>query len=260
MDNFIKSISAFILSIVIAINAFGNFIGIGDIIPTDPETTVTTTVAENTMPQTKEEIVEYFNTAVNNAKTNSKSITSNYMKHAVAGEITGIPSALSSISQSLITDYMGEDDSKHNVTWTSAADKNAFFPVECETYASKLTAADVKEAKIVEKDGKWVIRLTTVADARSSGHAHGNCHAGKAFNVVLPGVVDSYIPGIARAMFSIGEISTAYPSSTVQITVDPETGNVANANYMLYWTLYIPLNGNEAVLPFSTENDYTINW
>ncbi len=220
----------------------------------------TTTEAANAMPEGKEAIVEYYNTAINNAKKNSKSIHSNYMKHAVAGEITGIPSALDSIGQSLIKDNMGEDDSKKNVTWTSAEDKNAYFPVEGETYASKLTAADVKDAKITEKDGKYIIRITTVADPRSEGYSHSNGHAPKAFNAVLPGIIDGYIPGIAKSLFSVGTVATAYPSSTVQVTVDPATGNVTHANYMLYWTLYIPLSGEDVVLPFSTENDYTINW
>ncbi len=212
------------------------------------------------MPESKEEIIEYYNTAINNAKKNSKSIHSNYMEHAVAGEITGIPKALDSVGQSLIKDNMGEDESKKNVTWSTAADKNAYFPVEGETYASKLTAADVKDAKIVEKDGKWIIRITTVADPRSEGYSHSNGHAPKAFNAVLPGIIDGYIPGIAKSLFSVGTVATAYPSSTVQVTVDPATGNVTHANYMLYWTLYIPLSGEDVVLPFSTENDYTINW
>ena len=219
-----------------------------------------TTEAANAMPEGKEAIVAYYNTAINNAKSKSKSIHSNYMKHAVAGEITGIPSALDSIGQSLIKDNMGEDDSKKNVTWTSAEDKNAFFPVEGETYASKLTAADVKDAKIVEKDGKWVIRITTKDDPRSEGYSHGKGHAPKAFNAVLPGIIDGYIPGVVKSMFSVGTVATAYPSSTVQVTVDPATGNVLDAHYMLYWTLYIPLGDTDVVLPFSTENDYTINW
>ena len=223
-------------------------------------TAAETTAAANAMPQSKEEIVAYYNTAINNAKSKSKSITSNYMKHAVAGEITGIPSALDSIGQSLIKDNMGEDDSKKNVTWTSAADKNAYFPVETETYASKLTAADVKDAKITEKDGKYIIRITTKDDARSENHKHGSGHAPKAFNVVLPGIIDDYIPGVVKSMFSVGTVSTAYPASTVQVTVDAATGNVLTANYMMYWTLYIPLGDTDVVLPFSTENDYTINW
>ena len=224
------------------------------------ETTAAATEAANAMPQGKEEIVAYYNTAINNAKKSSKSIHSNYMKHAVAGEITGIPSALDSIGQSLIKDNMGEDDSKKNVTWTTAEDKNAFFPVEGETYASKLTAADVKDAKIVEKNGKYIIRITTVADPRAEGYSHSNGHAPKAFNAVLPGIIDGYIPGVVKSMFSVGTVATAYPSSTVQVTVDAKTGNVEAANYMLYWTLYIPLSGEDVVLPFSTENDYTINW
>ena len=223
-------------------------------------TAAETTEAAKAAPQTKAEIVEYYNTAINSAKKNSKSIHSNYMKHAVAGEITGIPKALDSIGQSLIKDNMGEDDSKKNVTWTSAEDKNAFFPVENETWASKLTADDVKEAKLVEKDGKYIIRITTKDDPRSESYKHGSGHAPKAFNVVLPGIIDGYIPGVVKSMFSVGTVATAYPASTVQVTVDAATGNVLSANYMMYWTLYIPLSGTDVVLPFSTENDYTINW
>ena len=231
--------------------------------PVEGETAATeaTTEAANAMPQTTEEIVAYFNTAINNAKSNSKSIKSNYMIHSVYTEkISGLPKALESVGKSLIEDNMGEDDTKKNVTWTSAADKNAYFPVEGETYASKLTAADVKDAKIVEKDGKWVIRITTKDDPRSEGYAHGKGHAPKAFNAVLPGLIDGYIPGIAKTLFSVGTVATGYPSSTVQVEIDPATGNVTHANYKLNWTLYIPLDGTDVVLPFATENDYTINW
>ena len=227
---------------------------------TAADTTAAITKAANAMPQGTEAIVKYFNTAINNAKTNSKSIHSNYMKHAVAGEITGIPSALDSIGQSLIKDNMGEDDSKKNVTWTTAADKNAYFPVENETWASKLTAADVKSATITENNGKYTITITTKDDPRSEGYTHGSGHAPKAFNVVLPGIIDGYIPGIVKSMFSVGTVATAYPSSTVKVTVDAATGKVLTANYMMYWTLFIPLGDTDVVLPFSTENDYTINW
>lgn len=254
---FCKSLSAIILAFVVFINSIGNFIGVGDIIPTEPEET---TVVETTGIGGEIEIVDYFNNVINNAKSNSKSITSNYMKHNVAGEITGVPAALSSIGQALIKDNMGEDDSKKNVTWISQADKDAFFPVEGETWASKLTAEDVKEATLTEKDGKWIIKIKTKDDPRSDAHKHGEGHAPKAFNVVLPGIVDQYIPGIVKSMFSVGAVATAYPSSTVTITVDPSTGNVINANYLMYWTMYIPMNGSDVVLPFLTESDYTINW
>lgn len=286
MDNIIKCLSAFVLSIIVFINCFGNFIGIGDIIPTEPETTVvettvsevttaapTTAVSEPTTadgnveitekPETKEEIVAYFNAVINNAKSNSKSITSNYTKHAVAGDITGIPSVIDKFfggTDNFVADFMGEDDSKTNVTWTTDADKKAYFPVEGEEYASVLSAEDVKNATIVEKDGKYIIRITTVADARSSDVAHGKGHAPKAFNAVFPATAEDYIPSIVKSLFTVGAVATAYPSSTVTVTVDSATGNVTHADYVLYWTLYIPLDGNDAVLPFSTESNYTVNW
>lgn len=221
------------------------------------------TTAANAMPQGKEAIVNYFNTAINSAKKDSKSIKSNYMVHAVAGEVTGVPSLIDTLlggTGKFISGFMGPDDSKANVTWTSAADKNAFFPVEGETWASKLTAADVKDAKIVEKDGKWLIRVTTLADEKASNVQHGKGHNPKAFNVVLPAVVDENIPGVVAKAFSIGTTEMNYPSSTITITVDPATGHVTHANYMMYWTINIHLGDDIVVLPFSTENDYEINW
>ena len=222
-----------------------------------------TTEAASKMPQGKEEIVAYFNTAINSAKKDSKSITSNYMKHAVAGEVTGVPSAIDKVlggTGNFISGYMGEDESKHNVTWTTAADKNTNFPVENETWASKLTAADVKDAQIKESNGKYMIRITTVADGKSADVKHGQGHAPKAFNVVMPEVVSNNIPGAVAKLFKIGTITMNYPSSTVTVTVDAATGKVLTANYLLYWTINIPLGDGVVVLPFSTENDYVINW
>lgn len=256
-DNIIKSFSAIILAFVVFINSIGNFIGIGDIIPTQPEETTETM---EVLSWEKEDIVEYFNTAINDAKSESKSITSNYMKHDVAGDITGLPASISLIGQSLIKDNMGEDEKMKNVTWTSTSDKNTYFPVEGETWASKLTVDDVKSATIHESNGKYIITVTTKDDSRSENHKHGVGHAPKAFNVVLPAVVTENIPPVAMTTTGIGAVSTAYPASTIKVTVDSETGNVINANYLLYWTMYIPMNGKDVVLPFSTESDYTINW
>lgn len=69
MENIIKSISAFILAIIVAINAFGSFIGIGDIIPTEPATTVieTTVPEESTTALDEAAVAEFI--AFYNAET-----------------------------------------------------------------------------------------------------------------------------------------------------------------------------------------------
>lgn len=217
----------------------------------------------NLLPVTTEEIVAYFNNAINAAKSDSKSITSNYMRHDVVGEITGVPSAIDRVlggTTEFVSGYMGEDDSKKNVTWSSDDDKNAYFPVEGETWASKLTADDVKEAQFVESDGMYLIRIKTKDDAAKADVSHGSGHAPKAFNVVLPSIIGDYIPGAVATLFSIGTVTMEYPSCQVTVKIDPATGNVVSAEYIMYWTLRIPLGDNTVVLPFSTTNDYTINW
>lgn len=208
----------------------------------------------------KEEIIDYYNKAANSAKSDSKSIHSNYMRHSVVGEMLNIPRALDSVGQKLIRDNMGEDKSKTNVTWVTAADKNKYFPVENESYASKLAPADVKSADIKEVNGKYVITIVTVDDPRNEGYSHSIGHAPKAFNAVLPSIIDAYIPGLAKSLFKVGTVALAYPSSTVVATVDPDSGHMEKANYKLYWTLYIPLSGTDVTLPFMTENDYVVNW
>ena len=228
----------------------------------------TTTVAgeETTAaaaPATTEEIVAYFNTAINSAKKDSKSIHSNFMKHSVAGEITGIPGWLEFLipgsPEKFVGGFMGEDKKKANVTWSSAEDKNAFFPVENETWASKLTADDVMRATCTPSaDGKtYTIKITTKADDKSENVKHGQGHAPKAFNVVLPATISDNIPGF---LSSVGTAAMNYPSSTVVVKVDVATGRVLTANYLLYWTINLPVKDAVVVLPFSTENDYVINW
>lgn len=59
-NSIIKAISAFILSFVVLINSFGNLIGVGDIIPTQPAEEITTVV--NTFDtEAAEEFIAFFN-------------------------------------------------------------------------------------------------------------------------------------------------------------------------------------------------------
>ncbi|MBQ6264049.1 MAG: hypothetical protein IJK60_01205 [Clostridia bacterium] len=223
------------------------------------ETTEEETTEAAKKPETKEEIVEYFNTAVNGVKTNAKSATRNYSKISLAGSTT-LPSALSGILRLLggADKFLGDQlskNSKGSETFTGSQIKNV-YPVENESYASKLTAADVQTATCTEADGKYTITITTVPDGKSANIQHGQGHAPKAFNVVLPGVVNDNIPGVAASM--VGTATMNYPSSKAVIVVDKETGNVLTANYDLYWTINFDKAG--AILPFLTSDSWTIKY
>lgn len=207
-------------------------------------------------PQSKEEIVAYFNTAVNTVKSSAKSGTHNYSKISLAGSTT-LPGILNGVLKLLggADEFLGDQLEKNSKGEQKMSDMSS-FPVENESWGSKLTAADVKSATCTEKDGKYTITITTVADGKSDSVKHGQGHAPKAFNVVLPGIVNDNIPGVATSL--VGTATMNYPSSTAKIVVDAATGHVLTANYDLYWTINFDKAG--AILPFLTSDLYTINW
>lgn len=232
--------------------------------PAAEETTVAaseeeTTEAANAMPEGKAAIVEYFNTAVNGVKTDAKSVKHHYSKISISGQ-TKFPGFIDTAMKLLggadnfINDQLAKQ-SKGEQTYTGETIKEK-FPVETESYASKLTAADVNTAKVVEKDGKYVVTLVLVSDAKSSSVKHGEGHAPKAFNVVLPGVVNDNVPGPVAGLLG-GEAEMNYPECKVIATIDPATGNVVNAEYFINWTINF---GDNIILPFTTHDLYTINW
>ena len=211
------------------------------------------------IPQTKEEIVAAFNTAVNSVKTDAKSVKRSYSKISLNGTpvlpgvVDGILKLLGG-AENFLNDQLSKN-SKGEETYTGNQIK-AVYPVEGESYASKLTAADVKAAKITEKDGKWVITVSTIADSKSDSIQHGQGHAPKAFNVVLPGVVNDNIPGVATSIVGLSTMN--YPSSTCTVTVDPETGRALTADYDLKWTINFDKAG--VVIPFTTNDYFTITY
>ena len=210
-------------------------------------------------PQTKEEIVAYFNEASNKIKTDAKSVTRNSSKISLAGS-TQLPGWVNTVARvvggadAFIDDQLTKN-SKGSETFTGAQIK-ATYPVEGESYASKLTAADVKSATCTEKDGKYTITIVTVADATSQNAAHGQGHAPKAFNVPLPATINENVPGFAKNMIG-GTAAMEYPSSTFKIVVDAKTGHVESANSDLYWTIHF---GTDTTLPFRTQDSWTIKY
>ena len=209
-------------------------------------------------PETKAEIVEYFNKSVNAVKTNAKTVNQKHVTNYLAGATT-ISSGISGIYNMLggddWLDGMLKDNSQGEASY-EGADITAKFPVEGQTWSSKLTEADVSSATCTESNGVYTIEIKTIADEKSADVKIGEGHAPKAFNVILPGVVNDNIPGVAKGM--VGTATMAYPESTAVITVDAKTGNVLTAEYDLKWTINFDEMG--IVLPFGTKALYEIAW
>ncbi len=214
----------------------------------------------NKAPSSTAEVVAYFNTAVNKVKTSAKAVeqksVTNYLasKATVPGGIVG--GIYNGLGGDEWLDGMLKKNGQGAATYSTKADIQAKFPVEGETWASKLTVNDVTSAKCTESNGVYTITIVTKADGKSENVKHGQGHNPKAFNVILPGVVNDNIPSVISGMS--GTASMNYPASTVTITVDAKTGNVLTANYDLKWTINFDKLG--VILPFGSKSIYEIKW
>ncbi len=218
----------------------------------------TTTAAAATKPEGTAAIVEYFNTAVNKVKADAKSVQQKHVTNYLAATPT-LPSAIGGIYKMLGEDKwldgMLVDNSQGSATYTGA-DIDAKFPVEGESWASKLTAADVKSASCTESNGVYTITIVTKADGKSDSVKHGQGHSPKALNVVLPGVVNDNIPGIAASLVGLSTMN--YPMGKIVITVDAATGNVKTADYDIQWTINFDKIG--AAIPLGTRSSYVVTF
>lgn len=215
-------------------------------------------------PATKAEIVAYFNKAINGVKPNAKSVTRVSETNYRSGKITGVPSFVNSLVGGIdsFVDGQLKKNSKGSETFSNSAAIKANFPVENESWSSKLTANDVASATCTEAGGVYTITIKTVADKASSNVHHGSGHAPKVFSVVLPSVInDQFSGGVLKSVaktFKIGTAQMEYPSGTVTVKVDAKTSRVINATYDAKWTIHLPLGDEMVVLPFGTKTIYNI--
>lgn len=222
----------------------------------------TPTVTELTDTSSQADILAYFNTAINKVKPNAKQITLNSEVNRTAGGISGnLPGTLTSMADGLIADNMGPKDLSSLdpglVNATTTDQKNAMFPVENESWSSKLTADDISSATYTEADGKYTITILVKEDAPSTDTAHGTGHNGKVFSVIMPSIVTD---NAGPAASLIKDVKTGHKDGKIVVTVDKETGNVETATYYFVWTLSLKALGMEVSIPFGLQKDFTISW
>ena len=206
----------------------------------------------------KAQIVTLFNNAANGAKANAKSIKQNYTKNT---QVTGIElknKMLASLADSLIKANMGEDKNKHDKTYTGA-DKAKFFPVAEQSWASKLTEADVKEAKITESNGTYSVTINVLDDTQPNLKA-GEGHAGKVFSLVTKEQIVEGAGSAGMAVIKEESIKVSHSKGVIKATIDKATGKLKTANYYRVWKLELTALSIDVGISFGIEEDFVINW
>lgn len=210
-------------------------------------------------PSTQAEILNYFNTATNKVKTSAKGGVKNYEKNTQAGTfaLSGVFKSFSGVVNSLVEKNMGEKEGHTNLKM-SKADLKTLYPVENESWSSKLTTSNISSATLAEKNGNYVITIKVKTDADSTNPTHGSGNHGKAFSIVqVSTILDN--AGPLKSMLE-GNVKIGYRDGKIVATIDPKTGNLTHVNYYYVWILDVTVGSTNVNAPFGIESDFTINW
>ena len=152
---------------------------------------------------------------------------------------------------------MGEDETKKNATYTSAADKNKYFPVEGQSWSSKLTAANVSSATATPKNGGYVITINVKPDPTTDKVVIGGGNTPKAFSVVTP---DQIYANAGAAKSMIGDVKIGFRNGKIVATVDAN-GHVTDAKYYFEWNLsLVAVKSISVSIWFGIEQEFAIKW
>lgn len=170
-------------------------------------------------PQTTAEIVALFNKAANNVKESATKVTRNFKKQQHLEEYTELPSAAQSIGTSLIGQFLKDnDEAKVYDTKERIIEK---FPVGNETWSSKTTEADLKEATCTDDGTSYNITLKYIDSTDPVGSGVAN-----AFTVMT-------MESVKEAASIVESASFKYFDAVIQCKIDKATGNMTWANYHL---------------------------
>lgn len=211
----------------------------------------------NKAPASKQEILDYFNKSINDVKPSAKSVTQTLEKNYQAASVElGSLGAFKGTVNKLIESNMGVNKEKSGVTATSRADKNKIFPVENESWSSKLTTADIKDAKISEKNGVYTVTIKILDDALTGNTVHGSGHHAKAVSIVS---VQSIYDNAGAFKKMLGDVSIGFSNGTIVADIDAKTGHVTHAKYDFVWKLHVSSFGG-ITAPFGIIQEFDIKW
>lgn len=206
--------------------------------------------ASEAVPQTKEEIVELFNTAANKIKKNATKVVKNYEKRTVNEDKTEIPGALESFAEETIPKVMGDDTEP--TVWATREEIVAEYIVPEQNYVSKLKPEWVISAVCEDKGDTYEITLKL--------KDHKNPTAGVGVGAVCD-VIETH--EVAEKASFVEEFSTQYYNCVVRATIDKATGNVIHTNYTTPLVLIMRVNlfgTHSGTMGFTFEKDYTITY
>ena len=154
----------------------------------------------------KAALINYYNTAANDAKSKAKSITKTQNQASLAKAPQINNGILESIANTLMKAFLSDSPKSVNETYSSAAEKKENFYVGGQSYSSKLTASDVTSATCKKSGSNYVVTLKVKGSSVS-----------KAFSTISKNQITDAVKGMVK----FNSIDISYSDSTIQATVGP---------------------------------------
>ena len=202
-------------------------------------------------PQTKAEIIAYFNESADKVKTEATKVVRNYEDLRHNADKLVLPKALQSIGEGLISSFLKKNETP--VEYATNADIVASYPAAGQTWSSKLTEADVAEATCTDNGSEYeiMIKLNTSTDPAAGTGAAAALSTIKSEDVMN------------AAGFVVQSFSAEYYDAVIKCKVDKATGRTTWSNYTLPILLRVEakLFGTlHAEVGMTFEHDYTITY
>lgn len=195
--------------------------------------------------QSTDEVLALFNKAADNVKVNATSVTRNFVKQQHLSEYTELPSLLQSMGSSIISSVL--KDSYEVKVYDTKEKIIEKFPVGEETWSSKATAADVKEATCTDDGTNYNITIKYIDGTDPVGSGVAN-----SFSLMKVEYVTEAAGNIVTGA------SFSYLDAVITAKIDKATGNLVWANYHLPMKCSVDTKIASGVVGLLIEEDYTI--
>ncbi len=195
------------------------------------------------------EIVALFNESANKIKTDAVTVTKNYEDRTHMEEYLQVPEVLTKMAADILATSFKDDTDP--IVYATKDEIIANFQVPGETWVSKLTEADVEEAKCVDLGTEYEMYIKL----HPSTNPEPGYGVAKAFDTITSSEVMESAPSMVK------DFSTEYFDCIIRCKIDKETKNITWINYSspLILKLEVDFFGKlNAQVGLKFEKDYTI--
>ena len=207
-------------------------------------------------PESVEDIVALYNTAVNKVKPQAKSITRTYHHVNIPTDSLELPSAIQSIGESAIKQFVKGSDEPE--TWSTKEDFIIAFPVGGTDYSSKMTPDMVKSATCTDNGKTYTVKIILKNDSLTNPQK-GQGYAGVFNTVAASTFEDINIPTVTFEKVSINGIN-----GSITCTIDKETQRVTDITFantdILDLNVKVAFSNLHAKMNLVAEDHYKISY